>query len=633
MRKQSLLFLTILIVHLSSIKVQAQEMAINPSQSKVETGRNYNIRFYFLDLNISDSSTYIAGHVAVYLTVNDQTGQQIMLDMLHLLQADSVMVNQEKAVFNHTENMLNVTLPILPAGDSLVVIDVFYHGLGKNAGEVPGVFNKSNASVNKRVTWTLSESFHALSWFPCKQSLTDKADSVYVFLNTDKNLKAGSNGLLTASKDLPDNRVRYEWKCRHPIDYYLISFAVGDYMDYSFYAPVNDTDTVLVQNYIYNNQDYFNQNKSLIDKTSSLIKLYSGLYGDYPYKNEKYGHCVAPSGGGMEHQTMTTLVNFSFLLVAHELSHQWFGDYVTCATWQDIWINEGFASYSEYLANQYLVSQSEADSWIVRTQDYVKSIPGGSVYVPAEFANNEDRIFDYRLTYAKGAAIIHMIRQEVGNDELFLDILREFLNRYKNNTATGNDMRDLCSEMTGRSFDRFFEQWYMGEGYPVLAVNWFQRNDTLYVRSLETPSSTTPLFNSLIEYQVSLNNHDTIIMHRQESGLENWQVYLQGQISSVIVDPHHWLLMDVTGVSKTGNEQETHFMLTPNPAREKITLHFSDPVYNYKIYLADSSGRILFTEEANTSEKIIDVGFLAKGMYFVIVNEKNEIYQTRFIKN
>ncbi len=105
MRKPALFFLTILIVHLSSVKVQAQETAINPSQLKVETGRNYDIRFYFLDLNISDSSTYIAGHVAVHLTVNDQTGQQIMLDMLHLLHADSVKVNQEKAVFNHTENM------------------------------------------------------------------------------------------------------------------------------------------------------------------------------------------------------------------------------------------------------------------------------------------------------------------------------------------------------------------------------------------------------------------------------------------------------------------------------------------------------------------------------------------------
>jgi aminopeptidase N len=633
MKKPNHLFITLLMVLLSSIAARAQETATKAFPLKAETGQNYDVLFYFLDLNISDTSTYIEGHTAVHIKVNDQTGQQIMLDMLQLLSADSVKVNQKQATFDHSGNLLSVTLPVSPAGDSLAVIDIFYHGLGTNAGEVQGIFNKSNASVNKRITWTLSESFHALSWFPCKQSLTDKADSVYVFLSTDRNLKAGSNGVLTASVELPGNRVRYEWKCRHPVDYYLISLAVGDYMDYSFYAPVNDTDSVIVQNYIYNNEDYFNQNKSLIDKTSDLIRLYSGLYGDYPFKDEKYGHCVAPSGGGMEHQTMTTLVNFSFLLVAHELSHQWFGDYVTCKTWQDIWINEGFASYSEYLANQYLVSQPEADSWIVRTQDYVKSIPGGSVYVPEGFADSEDRIFDYRLTYAKGASIIHMIRQEVGDDELFFNIMKEFLNRYRNGTATGNDMRDLCTEMTGRSFDRFFEQWYTGEGYPVLAVNWFQRNDTLYVRSLETPSAATPLFNPLVEYQVSLNNRDTIITHRQESGLDNWQVYLHGQISSVIVDPHHWLLMDVTGVSRIGNEQVTHFMLTPNPAREKITLYFTDPVNNYKLYLADSSGRILFSEGSNTSEKIIDVSKLAKGMYFVIINEKNEIYQTRFIKN
>jgi aminopeptidase N len=427
--------------------------------------------------------------------------------------------------------------------------------------------------------------------------------------------------------------VRYEWKSRYPIDYYLISFAVGDYMDYSFYAPVNETDSVLVQNYIYNDEGYFTQNKKLIDETSDMIQLFSGLFGDYPFKNEKYGHCTAPSGGGMEHQTMTTIANFSFTLVSHELAHQWFGDYVTCETWQDIWINEGFASYAEYLAHQYLNSQTEADNWIIRTQEYVKSLPGGSVYVPEELAVNENRIFDYRLTYAKGAAIIHMIRQEIGNDELFFSILKEFLIRYRNNTATGDEFKELLAEMTGRNFDLFFQQWYKGEGYPVLAVNWFHRNDTLYVRSLQTPSASTPVFNTLVEYRVSLLNRDTIITHRQESGLDNWQVYLPGLISSVTVDPNHWLIMDVTGVSRIGKEQESHFVLVPNPARHNITLHFTDPVHDYTLYLADASGKILFSEEANTSEKIIDVSQLAKGMYFVIINEKEEFYQTRFIKN
>ncbi len=633
MRKPALLPVLFLKVLFTSISVQAFVPTINPFPTKAETGQNYNVRFYYLDLNISDSSTYLTGRATIHITVNAQTGKDINFDMLHLLQVDSVLINKKKATFQHGVDKLNLSLPVLEPEDSLVAIDVFYHGLGKAAGEVPGIYNKVNVGVNKRITWTLSESFHAQSWFPCKQSLTDKADSVYVFLSTDKNLKAGSNGLLTATRNLPGNRVRYEWKCRYPIDFYLISFAVGDYMDYSFYAPINDEDSVFIQNYIYNNEEYFAQNKPLIDKTSDLIKMYSGLFGDYPYKKEKYGHCIAPSGGGMEHQTMTTLVNFSFLLVAHELAHQWFGDYVTCKTWQDIWINEGFASYSEYLANQYLVSQTEADNWIVRTQNFVKSMSGGSVYVPAESSENEDRIFDYRLTYAKGAAILHMIRQEVGNDELFFNILKEFLIRFKESTATGNDFRDLCTEMTGRSFDAFFNQWYTGEGYPILTVNWFHRNDTLYIRSLETPSSTTPFFNSLVEYRVTMLNGDTLITHRQESDLDNWQVYLHGQISSVKVDPRHWLVMDIAGVSRIGNEKILHFMLVPNPAKDKITLHFTEPVKEYKLYIADSSGRILFSETGNSMEKTIDVSKLAKGMYFAILYEQNDFYQIKFIKN
>jgi aminopeptidase N len=599
-----------------------------------ETGQNYNVGFYFLDLNVSDTSTYIQGHAAVYLTLQETGVRQIALDFYHLLVADSVQVNHRHATCAHTGDLLNVDIPVAVQPDSNVIVDVFYHGLGKSAGDVPGIYNKVNAALNKTVTWTLSESFHALSWFPCKQSLTDKADSVYVFLSMDKSLKAGSNGLLTASIDLPGNRVRYEWKCRYPIDYYLISFAVSDYRDYSFFARKDNSDSLLIQNYIYNSDTYFEQNKALIDKTADLIRMYSDLYGEYPFHAEKYGHCVAPSGGGMEHQTMTTLVNFSFLLVAHELAHQWFGDYVTCKTWQDIWINEGFASYSEYLADEKLISKTEADNWMVRTQDYVRTLPAGSIYVPDASMNDEDRIFDFRLTYSKGAVIIHMIRQEVGDDNLFFSICREFLNRYKHGTASGSDFRNILTEMTGHNFDQFFEQWYYGEGYPTQAFNWYHQHDTLYVRSLQTTSASTPLFNILIEYQVTVNNRDSVISHRQESGLDNWHVYLPGDVTSVKIDPKHWLLMEVAGISQTNIiDENSHFVLTPNPARDKINLRFAEPVHPYSVYLADSAGKIMFSDEAKNADTTIDVSHLSKGMYLIIVDQNNVIYQTKFIKN
>ena len=113
-----------------------------------------------------------------------------------------------------------------------------------------------------------------------------------------------------------------------------------------------------------------------------MIEVYSDLMGLYPFYEEKYGHCLAQIGGGMEHQTMTTLGGFNFGLVSHELGHMWFGDNVTCATWSDIWINEGFASYAEYLAREHLISVADARSYMTSNNNYAMSQPDGSIYVP-----------------------------------------------------------------------------------------------------------------------------------------------------------------------------------------------------------------------------------------------------------
>ena len=605
-----------------------------PTYAAADTGA-YDVTFYFLDLNVSDSSTFLKGSVAIWLKVKEENLSHVVLDMSDLLLTDSVLVNGITATYTHVSNKLDVRLNSSYTAADPVKVEVFYHGLGKNAGAVRGIYSKYNVTWDQRVTWTLSEPFSAFMWFPCKQSLTDKADSVYVNLSTDNTRKAGSNGLLTASIVLPGNRIRYEWKSRYPIDYYLISFAVSNYRDYSFYAK-NETsdDSILIQNYIYQDEDYLIQNKASIDKTANLINLYAGLFGKYPFSDEKYGHCIAPSGGGMEHQTMTTLVNFSYLLVAHELAHQWFGDFVTCSDWKDIWINEGFASYSEYLAYQFLNSQTDADNWMARTHDLVKSEPGGSIYIPEEDADNEDRIFDYRLTYAKGAAIIHMMRQEIADDDLFFAILREFLNRYGNGTASGEDFKNLLIEMTGKDFTEFFNQWYYGEGYPTHTVTWMQLQDTLYIHSLQTVSSTTQLFNVQVEYKITVNGKDTMITRRQTTGYDTWKVFMQGEVTAVQTDPNRWLILQIAGTSRIGkNSLHSRYTLVPNPARDKISISFTDPVEQYHLYLADASGRILYSEQSSSSHKVIDVNRFPKGMYFLIVEENNALYPVKFVKN
>lgn len=594
----------------------------------------YNVRFYFLDLNVSDSSTYIKGSVTIHIESVVESLNDVVLDFSDLLIADSILVDGKQVSFEHINNKLIINLITPVHTHDLIKAQIYYDGLGENIRNISGIGNEYNYIWKKNVTWTLSEPFFSLNWFPCKQSLTDKADSVFVFLSTDSNLKAGSNGLLTAKVPLPDNRVRYEWKSRFPIAFYLISFAVSDYYEYSFYAKNKDgKDSIFIQNYIYDSAEFLDQNKEDIDKTTDLIFLFSDLFGSYPFRNEKYGHCIAPMGGGMEHQTMTTLSYFSFLLIAHELAHQWFGDLVTCSSWQDIWVNEGFASYSEYIATQYLKSQNEADNWIKNVHHQIKESPNGSVYVPENLINDDDRIFDYRLTYQKGAAIIHMIRQEVNDDKLFFDILMEFLKKYKNRNASGIDFKNLLEEMTGKDFGAFFNQWYYGEGYPVHSISWVQHNDTLYINSLQTASSRTQLFNVLLEFKINVNNRDTLLQLRQTGNFNRWNIYLPGKISSFKADPNQWLLIDIIQVTNENmSTGHTKLKVVPNPAKENVNIYYSSPSGEWMLYLADSSGKILMSEESHEQSLPVSVEEYPSGIYFVIIKEKAQICYAKFIK-
>jgi aminopeptidase N len=594
----------------------------------------YDVKFYEIDLTVTDTSTYLSGATSVLLKTLEKPVNELVFDLLSDLFVDSVWINGENVPFDHDKDQLIIRPEEEIPGEETLKVTVFYAGLGKQKQWISGIYNARQDFWNKRITWTLSEPFAARNWFPCKQVLADKADSAAIFITTDSTLKAGSNGLLENVVTLPEGRIRYEWKTRYPIAYYLISFAVGDYADYSFYVQLpGEDDSLLVQNYIYDTLAFFEQNKSDIDKTADLLKLYSDLFGTYPFRTEKYGHCIVPSGGGMEHQTMTTLGSFYFLLVAHELAHQWFGDYVTCGNWQDIWMNEGFASYAEYLASQYLQSQEQADLWMADAHELIKSQSDGSVFVPEADADNEERLFDYRLSYKKGAAILHMIRGEIQDDPLFFSILRDYLNQFRNNVAVGQDFKKIVEEKTGRDFTSFFEQWYYGSGYPSVTVNWKQEKDTLYLYTFLSFSATEPpSFDMLTGYKIMMNDRDTTIYHRHDKRYEEWKMVLPGNAKNIRVDPDKWLLIKVAGVNNLSRRDPgKRFYLAPNPASNKVGIYFEDKVPETRIYVIDSVGKILFTDTSRDFPLMVDLKGYKPGSYIVIAQYEDRIFSEKFV--
>ncbi|MBI4646113.1 MAG: T9SS type A sorting domain-containing protein, partial [Bacteroidia bacterium] len=534
----------------------------------------------------------------------------------------SVFINNSLCSFIHDSCMLWIPLANPVISDSMVNSVIYYHGMADSIESANGIYCKRVDSLAQWITYSFSEPFTARAWFPCKQDLNDKADSARICITVDSHLKAGSNGILYSIDTLPENKVKYCWKTHHPIEYYLIFFAVSDYAEYNIYAhPAGYPDSVLIQNYIYKPPEILSYYKEQIDYSKGLMEMFSNLFILYPYCDEKYGHCMAPLGGGMEHQTMTTLCLFSLPLTAHEFSHQWFGNLVTCSSWQDIWINEGFGSYSEYLTAQYFQSQWHADVLMDFVQTVALEMDTGSIYVPLEQINNPSRIFSWKLTYKKGAAIIHMLRYMLNNDSVFFQSLRNFLTAFANSTASGDDFKNILEATSGIDFDEFFQQWYYGEGYPKYTVNWYFSNDTLYISLDQFTTGSTPFFKLPVEIKIFSGTTDTIIRLEHTINYQIFSISYPYQPDSIQIDPGKWLVKKVISVTnnKLPEYHNLDYMVYPNPADNFINIIFKKSGSNNIIRMKNINGQLIFEQKISNKQVQIDVSYLPAGLYILEV--------------
>ncbi len=601
---------------------------------------DYDVTSYMLDIVVSDTTTYVEGNAIINcraIVPIDTFAFELIIEQ----NIDSIIINGNLYT-NYSRDGANVLVPVVEFSQgSDISAQIYYHGQPPEGGFFTGVNNDSSTALHKNVTWTLSEPFSAKQWFPVKQDLQDKADSAWLFFTTSSGNMVGSEGLLTDVVDVGNNMLRYEWKTNYPIDYYLISFAVADYADYSIYAHPTQMapDSLLIQNFLYNNPAHVESKKASIAKTADMMVLFSDLFTLYPFYEEKYGHCEAQIGGGMEHQTMSTMANFSFHLVAHELGHMWFGDNVTCATWSDIWINEGFATYSDYLANEFLNGEEAATNFIVGAQQDAMSADAGSVYIPEEyiFPGNEWRIFSGRLSYNKGAAIIHMLRHEIQNDEKFFEVLKTFQINFAGGTATGEDFRNTAETVTGMDFEQFFGQWYYGHGFPRYNfVYWNDDQNIFNLSSTQTTSSEqTPIFNMLLDFRLVFDDGtDTIVRFKQTDNQNVFSKDFGKKVIHMVVDPNNWTLEEVRGLSyvKETNVSPIYFTIGPVPALEKLNIYFLNPDTVLRdIKITSISGQIIFIGETKASSFELNTIDFESGIYFITVSDGQNTITKKFI--
>ncbi len=613
------------------------------TQAQIAASENYDVHFYALDIAMNNLVTTLSGNAEIHAKTKT-TLDSALFELFPTLTITQIRVNNNPVTYSRVGSAIKVPVNLSSGQNFIISID--YNGTPPTAATNPlggsGMTNASSPSWGNRVTWSLSEPFSAYEWWPCKQSLTDKADSCSVKITVPNACKAGSNGVLENIVDLGNGTSRYEWKHRHPIDYYLISVAVAEYVEYNVYAnPVGAPAPILIQNFVYNNPNTLLNFQTQIDETASFLELFSDLFGMYPFADEKYGHCMAPLSGGMEHQTMTTQGWFEKGLTAHELGHQWWGNHVTCASWADIWINEGFASYSEYLMLENIYPTLK-NQHMTDVHTNVMSQNGGSVYCLDSL--NDSRIFSGRLTYDKGAAIVHTMRYVMNNDNLFFQTLKNFQQQFADSVAKGIDFQSALEFESGIDYSQIFDQWYFGEGYPTYSARWNNTGNDLHLEITHTTSmpAITPTFTNPLDIRFSRAGlPDTIIRFSIDANTNMFFVPNVGVINNLVsFDPNNWVInktgtkvKDVNFFASIEEASLTQINLYPNPANTTLNVsHSSNLVNSYEIHSME--GKKIVSNVASGQNISVPVNSLAKGTYLLVLkSSSNVVARSFFVKD
>jgi aminopeptidase N len=619
-------------------RIEAIRGKRDASNEQMQMMERYDVKFHHLNLNVERTSTAISGNVRT-LAQTRTSLDTFVFQLYRSLTIDSVVGTQSLS-FTRDSDVVYVSLNRTYAPGEIVDITIYYRGTppaAQNAAIGAGFSNRASPTYGNRITWSLSQPYSAYEWWPCKQSLQDKIDSVKVYITTDTSNKAGSHGLLKQVVNLGNGKHRFEWESRYPISYYLIAVAVGQYSEYLYWAKpaAMNGDSIPVLNYIYSNPAAFNNNRNSIEATVPQLEMFSEHYGLYPFHEEKYGHMMAPFSGGMEHQTMTSQGIFNFDIVAHELAHQWFGDNVTCATWSDIWLNEGFATYSEYLANEKLQPGNRITK-LNEIQSAARTT-GNSVWV--NDTTSVSRIFNSNSTYQKGAAIIHVLRYIFNNDSLFFAMLRAYQNQYRDGNANASQFRALAEGFYGNSLASYFNEWYYGRGFPQYNLRWNHVNGqvVLVLSQVNGFAGATTLFTNPVSIRVTAIGQ-TINLRVQPTGSsDTFYTNLSPEVLSISVDPDLWILKgtgtitrDVTllSINDVVSEQPRVY---PNPAPDKIYLTLTKPC---KYYIFTLQGQRVSFDAQLTLRSAVDVSHLHKGTYLLICEDADGdyLYNGKFIK-
>jgi aminopeptidase N len=605
----------------------------------------YDVKYYKLDISVNHTAHTITGNITCKAVLVESNVTEIYYDLTNPLVVDSVLLNGSLTTFTRGSDKLNIALNgTFNQGYPFTTI-VYYNGTPGST--VSGSFTFDSTPAGQPSIYTLSEPYGAKDWWPVKDTPADKADSADFWITVSTSLIPASNGKLMAIVNNGNGTHTYKWKSSYPIAQYLLSMAISSFSQYTNYYHYSPTDSMPIDHFLY--PENLSSNISQLNKTPGMIEIYSQHFGEYPFINEKYGHAQFGWGGGMEHQTITSMGGFGDMLISHELAHMWYGDAITCKDWHHIWLNEGFATYGEGVIIEAWNGKPAYDNYIVGEMNVAKTAQG-TIWVQ-DITNVWGGIFNSARSYSKGCVVLHMLRGIVG-DSTFYDILRAYsADPYvAYGVATTEDFQAVAESVSGMDLNYFFQEWIYGENYPKYSVVWNTQNinGNLYNLSLkisQNVNSNPAFFTMPIQIKVSFASGDTLITVLNDAQVQNFNVTVNGMPTSISFDPGNWILKTVNSLVTGVDDEITPgtFSLDqnyPNPFNPSTTIKFNlgkAGLTTLKLY--DVLGKEVATLvngvfEAGPHEVTFDASNLPSGTYFYTLTSGNftETRKLMFLK-
>ena len=597
---------------------------------------DFDILYYDINVNwynvLKNSNKTYSGKVRIVARVDTLIStNQIYLNSY--LTIDSVIKNNSPLNFNNSNGVLTISLDRTYNQNEVIDLEIYFRRT--RTDNLGFYFYAKSQQTLENIAYTMTEPSDARYWFPCYDDPSNKADSIRLRIIVPAGYTATGNGILESIQTIGDSTI-FVWFERHPITTYLIATCASKYSKFvqtytSKYPPY---ETFEIQNYQWSADSV--RSVYVMRNIGLMMECFETYYGKYPF--DKYGHGVVYpfSFGGMEHQSISTihrswLVNDSQSGLAHELAHQWWGDLVTCETWKDIWLNEGFATFSEDLYKEYTQGKSAYfSSMNSRANYYYNYNPGYPIYNPPQ-------LFNAAISYYKGALVLNMLRYVLG-DSLFFQSLINYRNQFLYSTATTNDFKNVINQTTGEDFSYFFDQWIYQPNHPVYVYNWKVNssnqnyNLTFLIKQTQNHYS---VYKMPIELKIQFANSDTTVKIWNTQREQSFTFAFKDSVVNLIFDPQNYIIKQATrDISLAVFDQNLNlkyelFQNYPNPFNNQTTIQFSIPQKEFVIIklfsITGNEIKTLASKEFSPGAHSIslDAQDLSSGVYFYTLSTKS----------